>query len=78
MIGGYMVRFVGGPAHGKTHEVRELLRDLRIPVHKCHPLLVPSLGTPYAPGVAVYTRVRTPDGGGFYQYRGEEGATGRA
>ena len=75
MSGGYMVRFVGGPAHGDTREVQELLGTLRIPVHKCHPLLVPSLGTPYAPGVAVYTLTRTPDGGGFYQYRNDEGTT---
>lgn len=75
MSRGPMVRFVGGPAHDETHEVQELPAVIRLPVHKCHPLLVPSLGTPYAPGVAVYTLTRTPDGGGFYQYRDEEGPT---
>lgn len=74
MTGGHMVRFVGGPAHGDTREVPELLDTLRVPVHKCHPLLVPSLGTPHAPGVAIYTLTRTPDGAGFYQYRYEQGA----
>lgn len=74
MSRGYMVRFVGGPAHDEIHEVPELLDVLRIPVHKCHPLLVPSLGTPHAPGVAVYTLTRTPYGAVFYQYRYEQGA----
>lgn len=73
MSGRHVVRFVGGPAHNETHEVPELLDVLRIPVHKCHPLLVPSLGTPHAPGVAVYTLTRTPYGGVFYQYRYDEG-----
>ena len=75
MSRGYMVRFVGGPAHDEIHEVPELLDVLRIPVHKCHPLLVPSLGGSFTPGAAVYTLTRTPYGGVFYQYRYDEETT---
>lgn len=74
MSRGYMVRFVGGPADGDTREVPELLDTLQVPVHKCHPLLVPSLGTPHAPAVAVYALTRAPGGSSFYQYRYEQGA----
>ena len=75
MSRGPMVRFVGGPAHDETHEVPELLDVLRIPIHKCHPLLVPSLGGSFTPGAAVYTLAQTRDGADFYQYRYDEETT---
>lgn len=75
MSGGYLVRFVGGPAHGCTYVVPELLGTVRIPIHKCHPLLVPSLGGSFTPGAAVYTLAQTRDGEDFYQYRYDEGTT---
>ena len=68
MSGGYTVRFLGGPAHGETCEVPELLRNIRILSYELHPFPVTPPETPYAPGVAVYTLTRTADGGGFYQH----------
>lgn len=70
--GRYLVRFVGGPAHGTIREVEELLGTLRLPVYDL-PSWEQSPATPYVPGVAVYTLTRTPDGGGFYQYQNYEG-----
>lgn len=74
MSGGYTVRFVGGPAHGTIREVEELLGTLRLPVYD-PPSWEQSPATPYTPGVAVYTLIRTRDGGGFYQYCYAEGPT---
>ena len=74
MSSGYMVEFVGGPAHGETHKVAEILRNLRIPIYEFHPLPVTSQENPYAPRAAVYTLIRTPDGEGFYRYCYDEGS----
>lgn len=68
MSGGYIVRFVGGPADGETRELPVLLNHVKVPVHKVDPLLVPMVGTPYAPAVAVYTLVRRLDGTAVYQH----------